>query len=254
MEPSDLKICTKCNERLSVKLFRKDKRTSDGLAYRCKNCVKKYLKGWASGLKHREMTHNVFSMEDGYIGPKQHRECVSCKQYIDLRSFSRLETSLSGRGDRCLPCAAKKRLDYYNSDSPAAVAARRRYADQLVSDPAHMMLIQARHRAKKKGKEFTISKEDIAVPKLCPVFGIPMVVGSGVGFKGTPLSEFGGAADSPSLDRIDSSKGYIPGNVKVISLRANLRKGDATIEELELILAYMRANLPAQQPESQPEA
>lgn len=41
--------------------------------------------------------------------------------------------------------------------------------------------------------------------------------------------------DSYSLDRIDSSKGYIKGNVWVISLRANRIKNDSTPDELRLI-------------------
>jgi hypothetical protein len=43
-------------------------------------------------------------------------------------------------------------------------------------------------------------------------------------------------ASSPSLDRIDSSKGYVKGNVRVISHRANLLKNNATVEELKLLL------------------
>jgi len=43
------------------------------------------------------------------------------------------------------------------------------------------------------------------------------------------------------MDRIDSTKGYIKGNVKVISTRANTLKGDATIPELKVILKYMEA-------------
>jgi hypothetical protein len=37
---------------------------------------------------------------------------------------------------------------------------------------------------------------------------------------------------SPSLDRIKPELGYVPGNIQVISARANVMKNDATPEEL----------------------
>jgi uncharacterized protein YaiL (DUF2058 family) len=45
---------------------------------------------------------------------------------------------------------------------------------------------------------------------------------------------------SPSLDRFDNTKGYTVENVRVICLRCNILKRDATVEELEAIVAYMR--------------
>ena len=41
-----------------------------------------------------------------------------------------------------------------------------------------------------------------------------------------------GNSFSPSLDRIDSTKGYVPGNVWVISNKANRMKSNAAAEEL----------------------
>ena len=42
-----------------------------------------------------------------------------------------------------------------------------------------------------------------------------------------------------SIDRKDSSKGYVKGNVAIISRRANLLKNNATIAELKAVLAFM---------------
>lgn len=75
----------------------------------------------------------------------------------------------------------------------------------------------AKHRANKFGVEHTISVSDITIPEVCPALGTPFV-------SLTPYAA--------SLDRIDSSKGYIPGNVQVISKKANAMKNDATKEEL----------------------
>jgi hypothetical protein len=48
---------------------------------------------------------------------------------------------------------------------------------------------------------------------------------------------------SPSLDRIDNNKGYTLANVAVVCYRCNLLKRDASLQELETVVAYMRANL-----------
>ena len=47
--------------------------------------------------------------------------------------------------------------------------------------------------------------------------------------------------NSPSFDRIDPSKGYVKGNVQIVSWRANRIKNDGTAEEHEKIAAHMRA-------------
>jgi hypothetical protein len=43
------------------------------------------------------------------------------------------------------------------------------------------------------------------------------------------------APTAPSLDRLDNSRGYVPGNVWVICFRCNALKGDSTPQELRRI-------------------
>ncbi len=57
------------------------------------------------------------------------------------------------------------------------------------------------------------------------------------------LTHDGNRDHSPSLDRIIPQKGYVKGNVQVISLRANRIKSDATLEELERIVENLRSHL-----------
>src|SRR5579859_840043 len=92
---------------------------------------------------------------------------------------------------------------------------------------AYWFLYAAKRRAIQKGLEFTLSENDlgIVIPSRCPLLDIPIFRSKG-----------GFSPNSPSLDRIDSAKGYIPGNVWVISNRANLIKRDATAEELNLLV------------------
>lgn len=95
------------------------------------------------------------------------------------------------------------------------------------------MWISARYRANAKGIPFTITVEDIVIPECCPVLGMRLVLRTGRGSNN----------DSPSLDRINPRKGYVPGNVSVISYRANRIKNDASLEELRRITAWLESTL-----------
>lgn len=91
------------------------------------------------------------------------------------------------------------------------------------------MLRKARRRSREKGMECNITRDDITIPDFCPVLGIPLAR--------TAVKVSHG---SPSLDRIDNSKGYVRGNVRVISYRANILKSNATVDELERVLGDLK--------------
>jgi hypothetical protein len=85
--------------------------------------------------------------------------------------------------------------------------------------PERKLLYSARARAKKCGFDFGIDISDIVIPEICPLLKIP-------------LEMLGQCDNSPSIDRIDNSKGYVKGNIWVISFKANRMKNTASIEEL----------------------
>jgi hypothetical protein len=96
---------------------------------------------------------------------------------------------------------------------------------------------QAKRRATKDGRAFDITIEDLLpLPAVCPVLGIEL------NYAGTKVRGF--VDNSPSIDRIDSSKGYIKGNVQIISWRANRVKSDASVAELEAVIKYMKGHQP----------
>lgn len=85
-----------------------------------------------------------------------------------------------------------------------------------------LLYFKSRERAMKDGIEFSITMEDIVIPENCPYLDIPL----------THLLGKGQLPSNSSLDRIDSTKGYIPGNVQVVSRLANTMKSNATPEQL----------------------
>jgi hypothetical protein len=125
---------------------------------------------------------------------------------------------------------------------------RREYEKQWVKDhPAEYSQMQKnwrdrnkiacriraiRHRAKKNGTPFSITKEDVIVPSTCPILGIPLF-----------YSHEDHSPNSPSIDRIIPDKGYVPGNIQVISMRANTIKHNATFLELVRVGEWAKAQI-----------
>lgn len=85
-------------------------------------------------------------------------------------------------------------------------------------------IIRLKARAKRDGLEFDLTVDDLrnSWVDTCPVFGTKLKVG--------PHGK--AYANNASVDRIDNSKGYIPGNIQWISRLANSMKRDATSKQL----------------------
>jgi len=137
---------------------------------------------------------------------KQCRKCKETKQLTEFRIHKR-----NGRPDSwCKLCeAATTKL--WNKNNPKGD-----------------MVIAARNRAKVKGLIFNINKDDFEIPEYCPVLNIKLIKGK------KQMTDA-----SPSLDRTDTTKGYIKGNVQVMSYKANRMKSDATKEQLQAFARYI---------------
>lgn len=149
-------------------------------------------------------------------------DSVDQKPVFDLkthcrRGHPRTPENTIGRG-ACKPCSA--------------ICSKESEKRRRKEDTAAFLVSQLRSNARKRGQEFTITAADILpLPTHCPVLGIKLNY-SGKGKKDR--------SNWPSVDRRDSNIGYLPGNVTVMSYRANRIKGDATVEEIEKLLAWMK--------------
>lgn len=122
----------------------------------------------------------------------------------------------------------KKSLDhYYKNHDVNKVLRRLKAKDNLSNNTFGYLFTHAKNRAKKRGIEFSLSKEDVYLPDQCPVLGTSFVVRTQYAM---------------SLDRIDSTKGYIKNNVQVISKKANTMKSNASEIELKKFADWVYAS------------
>jgi hypothetical protein len=158
--------------------------------------------------------------------------CSKCMTEQDRKNFCKGKRFSDGLQPWCRVCSKayrnEKRRHLYSLAEKRRVSPeyrKRECQKQRERHDAHnnkCLLESARRRAKLNGLPFNLELEDIEIPVLCPVLGIPMK-------KRTRYA--------PSLDKIIPSLGYVKGNIQVVSRQANTMKNNATPEEL---LAFSR--------------
>lgn len=139
--------------------------------------------------------------------PEGTRECTKCKTIKPLDKFHKHSDCKFGVAPVCKTCCTLKHAEDYSNKSLEA-----------------KILERAKRRSYVSGIELDITIDDIKIPDKCPVFGTEFVVNT---------------QQAASIDRIDSTKGYVRGNIAIISRRANTIKNDATVEELKQVIRYM---------------
>ena len=124
------------------------------------------------------------------------------------------------------------RKHYANGQPESRRLAAERQKQRVKDSDQYRLFLSAKHRARQVGLEFNIKQEDIVVPEVCPVFKIPFIKNS----------EY-----TASIDRIDSTKGYVKGNIQILSWKANTMKSNASEEELNMFADWIKTrtvNLP----------
>ena len=160
---------------------------------------------------------------------KDSKHCTRCNVTKPLSQFSYSWQTKDKHCYKCKDCAKERSADWKKRFPDRYAQYKANERKKRTIDPIPTMLISAKSRAKKKGWIFNLKREDIKMPILCPIFGITLKTGLG---KLVP--------ESPSLDRINSSLGYVSGNVRIISHRANTIKSNATAQELFLVADDLR--------------
>ena len=165
------------------------------------------------------------------------KECAVCKEFLPFSAFTKNSgNKKDGLQYHCKSCdnkrQAKRRIEKREELQEYSKEYRQRNKDNL-DFRLQCLLNSSRARAREKEREHTITKQDLLdiypQDNKCPIFGFNLEW-NGNGFRET----------SPSIDRIDSSRGYTKDNIQIISWKANRIKGYATVEDLEIVLAYLK--------------
>jgi hypothetical protein len=163
------------------------------------------------------------------------KTCSKCKKSKDPSEFGKCNATnprgafSDGLTYDCRECRNRTRREWVKTHRESERAASRKYHK---ANPEFSLWAQAKARAKKRNTSFTITKEDIIIPEFCPVLGIPLFkIGKKVG------------PNSPSLDCIIPELGYVPGNIVVMSFKANTMKSNASFEEIEQLYLYMKSTV-----------
>ena len=80
-------------------------------------------------------------------------------------------------------------------------------------NPSKYMMSQIQRSARNRRLEFNLTLEDFYIPEVCPILGIPF--------------NYDVVNLCPSVDRLDNTKGYIKGNICIMSTLANRMKFQA---------------------------
>lgn len=170
----------------------------------------------------------------GENGSQELRTCNVCSTRKPLSEFYRDKDSSGGYRIICKECCRGQ-----ERRRKAAIPAETRKAEfrkWRKTNRAKALMTLARFRAKQKGLPFALDEnaiQGVIDAGVCELTRIPFNLDGGKTW------------DSPSLDRIDSSKGYTPDNVRVVlyclNVMANIWGENKIIEMAEAIMAARRS-------------
>jgi hypothetical protein len=123
-------------------------------------------------------------------------------------------------------CALTKKWAKDNPDKRRTIG--RKYA---YKHPEQILFNSAKQRAIRFKLEFNLELSDIIIPERCPLLEIPILYFKDKHGKNKKYKYEPGA---PSVDRIDNTKGYVKGNIWVISRLANNMKSSASEKYLKI--------------------
>jgi hypothetical protein len=185
-----------------------------GCKARCENWSLNHFKGQI-GQRFSHLTLRKLQIEE-YINGATGKITKVLYAYCDCDCGKRSVRGAAGN-------LVKEKGTWLSCGCRRAVTTKERNTTHGMSGTKQFELFHnARKRAKEDQLPFDIEIGDIVIPEYCPVLGIKLETNTG----GKRMSD-----SSPTLDKFYPKKGYVKGNIQVISWRANRMKSDGTPED-----------------------
>lgn len=208
------KVCNTCKQELDLSCFYLEKK-GGRLRPKCKRCTSTY--------------DVVSSPETGEL------RCTRCDRTKTLDNFLPAKNKITGETGfyrTCKQCRFDDRR-YKRGTAERRAADNKNRRGYLHRNPASRLYKNARWRASIKGFEFNLTANYVrelwrAADGKCALSGLAFDTDVA---NGQPRDPF-----RPSLDRIDNSKGYLQGNVRIILYGLNVALG-ASGEDVYLMIA-----------------
>lgn len=140
--------------------------------------------------------------------------CTKCKESKAFFEYGKHKKESDGLRAVCTSCRK--------------IEAHLRYKTK---DKQLHLLNVIKNRAKAQNIPFNLEYDDLTPPKVCPVFNVEI---GRIEPHSNSSKRF-----SISIDRIIPEKGYVKGNIQIISQLANVMKHDASIAELKIFANWV---------------
>jgi hypothetical protein len=158
---------------------------------------------------------------------RKKRNSERCKRWLEEKRLNgTLDSYNKERYAKNKEYNKKKAREYYRNNKETVLQENKNYR-RTKEGSINYLYKSAKRRSKKYNITFDLNIDDIVVPDVCPVLNIPLMLGDGVSFDG-----------SPTIDRIIPDLGYTRGNIIVVSMKANRIKNNASIDELKKVYEY----------------
>lgn len=163
----------------------------------------------------------------------EQKTCRKCEKAKSIDEFQKDWRRKDGHTNLCKSCASNYANEWHRNN--------REHHNQKMRDwwykdkqrrPEVYIWSMARRRAKQTGRPFSITPDDIRIPDVCPALGLKLEFGVGHN-----------QPNSPSIDAIIPALGYVPGNIAIISHRANGIKQNVGPEELRKVADWLEKAL-----------